>query len=219
MKKYFEILKSCALFESIDENDLLVLLDCLKAAVKDYKKNEYILSEGEWAKYIGIVLSGEVQIERTDYHGNRSIIGIVSPSELFGESFACAGVKYLPVSVLAKENSSVMLIDCQRILTGCSSACHFHNRMRYNIMGILAKKNLAFHKKLEITSKRTTREKLLSYLEMEAKSKSCPIFTIPFDRQALADYLGVDRSGLSLEIAKLRKEGVLKSTKNHFELL
>ena len=86
-------------------------------------------------------------------------------------------------------------------------------------MGVLAKKNLAFHKKLEITSKRTTREKLLSYLEMEAKSRNTPVFTIPFDRQALADYLGVDRSGLSLEIAKLRKEGVLKSTKNHFELL
>lgn len=219
MKKYFEILKKCALFNSISEDDLENLLKCLSATVKNFEKGSTIFEEGEVPQYVGIVLSGSVQMERDDFYGNRSIIGIAHSSELFGESFALSGVSALPLRVIAGEDTAVMLIDSRRIISSCSSACHFHSRMIYNITGILARKNLGFHKKLEITSKRTTREKLLAYLQMEAKNQKSPSFSIPFDRQALADYLGVERSGLSVEIAKLRQEGILKSRKNHFELL
>ena len=86
-------------------------------------------------------------------------------------------------------------------------------------MKILAEKNLEFYRRIEITSKRTTREKLLTYLGLEARRLNLDSFDIPFNRQDLADFLEVDRSGLSAEISKLREEGILKSRKNHFELL
>jgi len=160
-----------------------------------------------------------VQITRTDYYGNRSILGTAEASDLFGEAFACAGVSEIPVDVTAEAPTDVLLVDYRRVAHPCDNACGFHRTLIYNLMKIIAAKNLAFHQKLEITSKRTTREKLMAYLLTQAKKSGGNSFSIPFDRQALADYLQVDRSGLSAEISKLRSEGILKSRRNYFELL
>ncbi|MBQ7800548.1 MAG: Crp/Fnr family transcriptional regulator [Oscillospiraceae bacterium] len=219
MKKYFEILRKCPLFAEIKNEDLIPLLDCLRAEVKSYRKKDVIILEGEAARCIGIVLSGSVQIEISDYYGNRTILSTAEPSELFGESFACAEVKSIPINVVASENCEVMLIDCRRVMHSCTNACNFHSQMIFNLMRIVALKNIVFHQKIEIISKRSTREKLMAYLMFQAKRAKQSRFEIPFDRQELADYLGVDRSGLSNEISKLTAEGVLKSKKNYFELL
>ena len=122
------------------------------------------------------------------------------------------------MQVTAAEESLILLLDCQRILTACSHACAFHSRMIYNLLKIMADKNLMLQRRAEVLSCRTTREKLMAYLNMQAKQKGSSFF-IPFDRQELADYLEVDRSGLSAEIGKLKKEGVLDARKNHFTLL
>lgn len=219
MKQYFEVLRKCPLFAQIGDEDLLSMLGCLGAKVKVFRKKETVLAEGEPARWIGIVLSGAVQILRVDYFGNRTIMGEVGPAELFGESFACAGVGAMPVDVTASEDAEVLFIDCHRVLHSCNSACEFHRQLIFNLMGVMARKNLAFHRKIEITSKRSTREKLMAYLMLEAKRQGSRSFEIPYDRQELADYLEVDRSGLSAEIGKLRKEGVLNSQRSRFELL
>lgn len=219
MKKYFEILSKCPLFRQISDNDLQKMLGCLGARVEAFDKKYTIFAEGTPARYVGIVLSGSVQISQVDYYGNRSILSNVGPSQVFAESFACAELSSVPVTITANEPCEVMLIDCAHILHTCSNNCGFHRQLIFNLMKSLAEKNVMFHQKIEITSKRSTREKLMSYLMMQAKAEKSASFDIPFDRQALADYLEVDRSGLSAEISKLRKEGVLRSRKNHFELL
>lgn len=219
MKKYFEILRKCSLFHQIGDEDLMPLLSCLKAQVRTYDKKETILAEGEPAKYIGIVLSGSVQGLRVDYYGNRSIVFHVEPSEVFAEAFACAGVLETPISVIANEPCEVMLIDCHCALHACAKPCGFHQQVIFNLMKDLAIKNILFHQKIEITAKRSTREKLMAYLMFQAKKANSNRFEIPFDRQELADYLGVERSGLSAEISKLQKEGVLKSHRKLFALL
>lgn len=219
MEKYFHVLRKCPLFSQIKDEHLLALLSCLGASVKSYNKKETILEEGNPAKYIGIVLSGSAQMIQLDYYGNRSIVSTAAPAELFAESFACAEVPSIPISIIANEPSEIMLIDCQRIIHSCSNACGFHQQMIYNLLKNVASKNLLFHQKIEITAKRSTREKLMAYLTLQAKKSGSQSFDIPFDRQELADYLEVERSGLSAEISKLRKEGVLISQKNHFELL
>lgn len=219
MKKYMDILNACPLFDSIDMSEMSAMLACLGARTASYGKNEIIFSEGDAAIHVGIVLSGSAQIVKDDYYGKRSIVASLRPSELFGETFACAGVDQLPISVIASEKSEIMLLDCRRITMTCSNACAFHSRMILNLLRVVAAKNLVFNQKIEITSKRTTREKLLTYLAMQAKKEGSNEFTIPFDRQELADYLEVDRSGLSAEISKLQKEGVLISQKNKFTLL
>ena len=219
MKKYFEILRKCSLFDNIADENLIAMLGCLGATVKSFHKKEMIIAEGEPAIYIGILLTGVAQIEQTDYYGNRSIVAGLQPSELFGESFACAGVKTMPVDVVANEDTEIMFIDCLRITQSCSNACEFHRQMIYNLMKVVATKNLVFHQKIAITSKRSTREKLMAYLLLQAKKNDSNSFEIPYDRQGLADYLEVERSGLSVEISKLRKEGMIECQRNHFKLL
>lgn len=219
MKKYLEVLKKCPLFLEIDDESLLRMLTCLGAKVDSFDKKYTIFREGAPAKYVGIVLSGEAQITQNDYFGNRTILSNIKPSELFAEAFAAAGVTSMPVSVIATEQSEIMFIDCAHILHTCQNGCGFHHQLIYNLMKDLADKSIMFHQKIDIISKRTTREKLLSYLMVCSKKAGKASFTIPFDRQELADYLGVDRSGLSVEISKLRDEGILESRKNHFKLL
>lgn len=219
MKQYLAVLQKCGLFSGIADEQLLTMLSCLGAVLRTYEKNQSILSEGDAPDRIGVVLTGAVQIVRADYYGNRSILTELLPGQMFGEAFACADVKEIPVDVTATENSEVLLIDAKRILHMCSNACGFHNRLIYNLMKLVATKNLIFNQKLEIISKRSTREKLMSYLMMQAKQHESNSFTVLFDRQELADYLEVDRSGLSSEISKLRREGVLECKKNRFTLL
>ena len=219
MKKYLKILKKCALFENIEEEHLMRMLPCLGAKVEFFDKKYTIIDEGSQAKYVGIVLSGSAHIVQVDYYGTRSILGSVESGEVFAEAFACAETESIPVSVVASEPCEVMLIDCGHILHTCNNNCGFHGQLIYNLMKDLARKTLIFHQRIEITSKRTTRERLMAYLMFYAKQTGGESFEIPFDRQELADYLEVDRSGLSAEISKLRAEGVLESNKKRFRLL
>lgn len=219
MEKYLEILKKCPLFFEIEKNNLFKMLTCLGAKIEEFDKKYTIFAEGSSAKYIGIVLSGSAQIIQMDYYGNRNILGTIEPSQIFAAEFACTESNSLPVSVIANEPCEVMLIDCSHILHTCTNNCGFHQQLIFNLMKDLALKNIIFHQKIEITSKRTTRDKLLTYLMFKSKETGKLSFDIPFDRQELADYLEVDRSGLSAEISKLRNEGILESNKKHFVLL
>ena len=195
------------------------MLSCLGARVARFDKKYTIFAEGSPSKYIGIVLSGTAQEIQIDYYGNRSILSVVRPGEVFAEAFACAEIDALPVTVIADEPCEVMLIDCSHVLHTCENNCGFHQQLIYNLMKDLARKTIMFHERIEITSKRTTRDKLMSYLALEAKKAGSDSFGIPFNRQELADFIEVDRSGLSTEIGKLVREGVIRNKKNHFEIL
>ena len=204
MRKYFDILRVCPLFRDIAPQELTKTLECLNAKVSSFAKGEAVLIEGDPANDIGVVLTGRLQIVRTDFWGNRSIIASLGAGELFGESFACAGIEVVPVTVMAAEAVEVMLIDCRKII--------------YNLLQIVAAKNLVFHEKIEVTSKRTTREKLLTYLMLQAKHHGNLEFEIPYDRQELADYLEVERSGLSTEIGKLCRQELIEVKRRKFKI-
>ena len=219
MKKYLPILQDCPLFDGVSREDISGMMGCLGAKLKDVNKGEFVFREGDSTTFVGIVLTGGVDLIREDFYGNRSIVASVGNRQLFGESYAFADAAALPVSVVAKVDSVLLLLDSWKITACCSNACAFHNRVILNLLRLVATKNLLLHQKIDVTSKRSTREKLMTYLLMQAKQQGSNSITIPYDRQALADYLDVDRSGLSAEIGKLRKEGVLESEKNRFHLL
>ena len=219
MKDFFDILRECPLFDRIGDESLKEILGCLNAKERSYKKGDAVFAEGDKAKYLGIVLEGSVQLVRVDYYGNRSILANIEPPQLFGEAFACAGLKSLPVDAVAATDTRILLLDAQRIARPCGNACPCHGQTILNLLHIVAKKNLVLHQKIEITSKRSTREKLMTYLLLQAKKAKSHTFTVPYDRQELADYLEVDRSGLSAEISKLRNEKVLECRRSTFTLL
>ena len=216
MIKFFDILRKCPLFEGIADERLDKILHCLGASSDFYDKKYTIFKEGKPIRYIGVVLSGSVQEVQIDYFGNRSILTETRAGGIFGQAFACSGEIPATLSYIANEPSDIMLLDCNHILHTCSVNCSFHQQMIYNLMKNMANSNIELHQRIEITSKRSTREKLMAYLTLYAAKESSNEFDIPFDRQELADYLEVERSGLSAEISKLRAEGIIESNKRHF---
>lgn len=219
MEEYFEVLKNCPLFVGITKPDIDSILRCLSAKQKHYKKNSFIWAEGDIVESFGIVLTGAVHVLREDFWGKRNILTRVEPSGLFGEAFAYAGLEQLPVSVMATEGSEILFINCGRILTSCSSACAFHAGLIKNLTFILARRNVLLTQKLTHITQPTTREKLLSYLSEQARLAGNRSFDIPFNREELANYLSVERSAMSAELSKMRKDRLVLYRKNHFELL
>jgi len=218
MEKYLGVIKKSALFTGINNQEISAVLNCLSAKHSKYTKGQFIFRSGESISYVGMVLSGQVHIIKEDFWGNRTIIAEVSAGSLFGETYACVQGESLEVSAVSSENSDILFLDIHKMMTVCTSACQFHTKLIRNLISVLAEKNLMLTKKMVHITKRTTREKLLSYLSTQSLKSGKASFEIPFNRQQLADYLSVDRSAMSNELCKLRDEGILTFQKSTFHL-
>ena len=214
MKKFLSVIRSSQLFSGISEDELSAVLSWEES----YAKDTFLLRVGDTVESIGLVLSGSVLIIQEDIWGNRNILSKAGPGQTFAAAYACAPGSVLNVSVVAETSVSVMFLNVKRVLTVCPSACAHHNRIVRNLLGELAEKNLRFGEKLAHMGQRTTRSKLMSYFSAEAQRLGKYEFDIPFTRQQLADYLAVERSGLSLELGKMKKDGLLDFHKSHFVL-
>ncbi len=218
MKDFLPVLRSAQLFSGISVEELTAMRSCLKAEKKDFPKEAFVLRAGDTADSIGLVLAGTVLIVQEDIWGNRNILSKAGPGQTFAAAYACAPGSKLNVSVLAETPVTAMFLNVKRVLNVCPSTCDHHSRIIRNLLGELAEKNLRFSEKLTHMGQRTTRSKIMSYLSAEAQRLGAYEFDIPFSRQQFADYLGVERSGLSLELGKMKNDGLLDYHKNHFIL-
>ena len=218
MKEFLPVLRSSVLLSGISEEELISMLACLDVKTKSYPKDAFLFCAGDTAESIGLVLSGTVLIIQEDVWGNRNIISKAAPGQTFAAAYACAPGSVMDVSVSAETPVTVMFLNVNRVMHTCPSACARHSRIILNLLGELAEKNLRFAEKLTHIGQRTTRAKLMSYFSAEAQRLGRCEFDIPFSRQQLADYLAVERSGLSLELGKMQREGLLEFHKNHFIL-
>ena len=238
MVEFYPILQNCQLFAGIKGSNLKNLLDCLSARQKRFLKNNFVFFAGEKADSVGIVLSGAIHILREDFWGKRKILARIAPGAIFGEAFVCAAVEKLPVSAMAAEESEVMFLSFKRLISTCTieeqhnadtspgrtlaggiSPCVYHSRLIKNLTLLLAAKNISLIQKLEHITQHSTREKLLSYLSEQAQLAGKNTFSIPFNREELADYLSVERSAMSAELSKMQDEGIIHYQKNQFKLL
>ena len=194
------------------------MLSCLETREERFPKDTFLLRTGDTAESIGLVLSGSVLVVQEDIWGNRNILSKAGPGQTFAAAYACAPGSLLNVSVLAETPVTAIFLNVKRVLNVCPSACEHHSRIIRNLLGELAEKNLRFGEKLTQMGQRTTRAKLMSYFSAEAQRLGTYEFDVPFSRQQLADYLAVERSGLSLELGKMKKDGLLDFHKSHFVL-
>ena len=218
MKEFFPVLHTAALFSGISDEELAVMLSCLGARIDTFPKGSRLLRAGDAVEEVGLVLAGSVLIVQEDIWGNRNILSKAGPGQTFAAAYACAPGSVLNVSVVAETPVTAMFLNVGRVLNVCPSACAHHSRIIRNLLNELAEKNLCFSEKLTHMGQRTTRAKLMSYFSAEAQRLGTYEFDIPFSRQQLADYLGVERSGLSVELGKMRDEGLLDFHKSHFIL-
>ena len=190
-------LSNTQLFRGLEEEEITSLLRCLHAAERSYKKGEMILPEGSMTEQIGIVLSGMAVISCSDIWGNTSILG----------------------NVAAVEHTAVLFLTVGSILTSCTNACPFHARMARNLLTVCAHKSLQLSRRIQHTSSKSIRGRLMSYFSECAKSAGSNSFLLPYNRQQLADYLNVDRSAMCNELSKMKKDGVLDYERNRILLL
>lgn len=218
MKEYFSVLRSAPLFAGVSEEELAAMLTCLDARAERFPKDAFLLRAGDAAESIGLVLAGSVLVLQEDIWGNRNILSKAGPGQTYAAAYACAPGAALNVSVAAETAVTVTNLNVRRVLNVCPSACAHHSRIIRNLLGELAAKNLQMNEKRTHMAQRTTREKLLSYLSAQAQRSGSYEFDLLFSRQQLADYLAVERSGLSTELGKLRDEGVLEFRRSHIRL-
>lgn len=212
-------LSKTKLFQGVSQKEAESMLDCLQGEEKFYQKGEIILRMGDTVSSLGMVLSGSVMIENDDIWGNRSILDQVGPGQVFAETYACVPGEKLMVNVVAAADARILFLNTERVIRACSRSCPFHGMLIKNLLAISAQKNLKLSRRIFHTSPKTIRGKLLSYLSDQAVKWGRPEFDILFNRQQLADYLGVDRSAMSKELGKMQKDGLIKVKKNHFTML
>lgn len=218
MKDFLSVIRASQLFSGISEDELTAMLTCLDTRQTNFPKDTFLMRVGNTADSIGLLLEGSALIIQEDIWGNRNILSKAGPGQTFAAAYACAPGSVLNVSVVAETPVTAMFLNVGRVLNVCPSACSHHSRIIRNLLGELAEKNLRFSEKLTHMGQRTTRAKLMSYFSAEAQRLGKYEFDIPFSRQQLADYLAVERSGLSLELGKMKNDGILDFHKNHFVL-
>ena len=207
------------IFKGISGDSLDQLLDCLSYRRIAFGKGQFILCAGEKADRVGIILTGSVRVIHEDYQGRRMIIQELHEGESFGGGFVFSDEEELDVSVEAITPGELLLIPKTRVLHPCSRNCTAHRQLMDNLIYVLANRCCRLQLRSIMMSKRTIRGRLMTYLRQYARRMGRRAFRVPFDRQALADFLCVDRSALSNEISKLHAEGRLSVHGSHFELL
>lgn len=218
-KEYLSELKTMKLFYGIQESEMTAMLGCIGAYLKEYKKNQYIITLEENVETVGILLSGKVDMIKEDLWGNKTLLVSMQKGELFGESFSCGIVKNATVSFVADTASKILFLPFSRILRTCNMSCKFHHRLIENMVTVIAEKNVVLMDKVDILSKKTLREKIATYLLQEASKQQSLYFDIPLGRVQLAEYLCADRSALTRELNVMKTEGYIDFDKNTFRLL
>ena len=212
------LLANTALFRGASPQEAEAMLNCLGAAERGYTKGEQIYRSGDYVTDLGMVLSGSVLIQTDDLWGNTTVLDRIGPGQIFAETYACVPGEPLMVDVVAAEGTQVLFLNVERVLRVCSHTCAHHSKLIRNLLLLSAQKNLNLSRKIFYTSSKTIRGLLLSYLSYQARRNGTPSFTIPFNRQQLADYLNVERSALSNELSKMQRDRLLVVEKNHFTL-
>lgn len=219
MEKYLPVLRSCPFFTGLEDHEILSILHCVSATKASKPSGSYIFRAGDSTEVMGLVLTGSTLIIQEDLWGHRNILSKCSVGDFFGEPYAANPGALLNISVVAQEDCEILFLNVKRLLISCPTACDHHQKLIRNLVSVLANKILIFNDKITHVSKRTTREKILSYLSSESVRHASLSFDISFDRQQMADFLCVERAAMSVELSKLQKEGLLKTNRNHFELL
>ena len=212
-----ETVLNSRLFSGISHDDLEKMLYCLSARAVKYKKDDFVLLAGDTTDFVGLIIDGGIRIIRDDQEGNSTILTELIKSEIFAEVFACAGISDSPVTIQATEATEVLWLNYRKIITVCGTNCLYHTKLVENMIQLLAEKNLLLNDKIEILSKRSTKDKLLCFFDKQRGTAKK--FSVPYNREEMACYLCVDRSAMSNELSKMRKAGLIKFKGNTFEIL
>ncbi len=211
-------LKKFPLFHGIEEAEIMDMDARRCMHRRTFQKGDTVLHEGSRVRQIGLVLSGRVMIRHLDLWGNESILSHADSGHIFAESYALSGEPIL-VNVTAEETTDVLFLDVAMFTDPQYQNLSWYPKMLCSMLALSTRKNLLLSERIFCTGPKTVRGRLMIYLSSQASKAGRMDFTIPFNRQQLADYLNLDRSALSRELCRMRDEGILTFRKNSFHML
>lgn len=212
-------LKNSMLFKDMNDKEITEAVNSLSVTKKFYKKDELILMAGSTTNFLGMVLSGSLTIEINDVWGNRTILSYVEKGEFFAEAFAILQDELVSVDVNANEESEIALFDMSMLHILKQTYSEWLLKLLNNLLMISVQKNMMLSQRSIHTSSKSARGRIMAFLNNTALKTKTTEFTIPFNRQQMADYLNLDRSALSKELGKMRDDGMIKFRKNYFKII
>lgn len=212
-------MKNIKIFDGMSEDEIDKIIACTGGYTKEYSKNQFVVLNGEPAKSVTLLLKGTLSISKTDFNGNKIIISDIKEREIFGEAFVLSKDQEYKVDVMATSQSSILFLPFHKLIKVCSSGCSCHNKIIFNLLFLLANKNINLNKKVECLSQKTTQGKIAFYLMGQYENTSKTKFSLPFNREEFSEYLGVNRSALSRELGKLKEKGIIDFNKNVFKII
>lgn len=219
MEEFYPIFSKCPLLTNIKENEYDALFHCINTHIKNFRPNEYIFLTGNTVNYIGIVLSGTVAVIKENPAGAKYIMDFLEPSNIFAEGIVFTHERVAPVTVQAKEASSILFIPYEGIIKNCSNACCYHTQLTKNLIMIMGEKNYNLNYKIDLLMLKGMREKLATFLLYEFKLQNSLTFQIKLNRNELADYLNVSRPSMCRELARMKDLDILDYYQNSFKIL
>ena len=217
--KQLDVLLSSPLFRSITKDELTRLLPCLHAKTKNYEADECLISQGNTVSYIYIILSGQIEITKSSFSGQKNIVSVLSPSMIFGEGLVCTKQRVSPITATSTQKTEVFCIPYQNVIGSCEHNCGFHHQLIFNMMLLLGEKNYQLNTKMDLLLLKGLREKIATYLLRQAEKYDTTSFTIPLNRNQLAEYLNVSRPSMCRELGKMKDEGLIDYYQNSFKLI
>lgn len=217
--KLVEILEKHPLFNNIDRNDLKRLLECLDTYERSYEKNEYIILEGSLINFIGIIISGRVLIEKEDYLGNEYIYAEIEKDNIFGEIYIGPTIQSATVNYKAMTDCSILFIRYDSIFRDCRKNCSYHKVLLENLIKLMAYKSRILIDKIDIISKKSLRERIMTYLLLLAEKQRCKTVISHLNHSEMAEFLCVNRSSMMRELARMKQEGIIDFNRNQYEIL
>ena len=215
--KYKEIISSCPLFKDISQELLPDSLKFMKAQLKSYRKDDYIITLGEPFRYGILLLDGNLEGSFINENYDKINMNHFTAGALMGESFACAQVQCSPVQLRAMTEVKLLLLDFT-ILYDSEAVKHTYQlKLSVNLIQALSKQNVFLSTKIRILGQKALRDKVIIYLESLPRRKDGSV-KIPFNKTALAEFMGVNRSALSREMGRMEDEGLLKAVDDGYIL-
>ena len=203
-------------FQNISTKNQKKLLWLLESKTKNFTKNLSVLDAYVNERIIGIVKTGRIQIQKTTSTGNTSIVEEIGPFEVFSTNINLYGNE---IDAICVEESSIIFIDYDYIIENIDNDKQYFNQFIKNLFMIINDKIIEKNERIEILSKKSIRNKLLTFFDIEYKKRGSRYIYLPYNFKDLADYLAIDRAAMSRELGYLRDEGFIETKSKRITLL
>ena len=217
--QYYEELKNTKIFASASEFECQAMMFCFKTRFKTFNKNSSIIKQGDPMDEVVLILKGSALVENVDNLGDISILMRLKSGHVYGLESAYSGEEVYKDSLIAREKTLVMFMNKHRVINPCANRCKRHDIVVKHLMQMVARSNMKLLDKITHLSKKTIREKLMSYFTTMARKKGSNYFELPYNKTELANYLSVDRSAMSTELTRMKEDGLIDFEKRQFHLI